>query len=353
MNYLFFTIFILFFLITIILFLVLFFYIKKNLKKDNVDDQQNEKLLNLERRITDLMISQLNTVNTSVSNTQKDINSQIQNFTKETVKVQEFLKQTNTNMEKFSDFQDLFKAPKLRGEWGEAQLYHLLAQYYPKEIFKEQYIFSNGEKVDAVFNLPDKKMLPIDSKFPLENFQKYMDTQNEAEKTSLKKVFIEDVKKQIDQIANKYILPSENTVDYALMYIPAEAIYYEVISNLDKDYGIMKYAWSKKIIITSPNTLFLTLRIIEHWFQDTKLSEETHNIIKKLNLIIKDSTTLDVSFKKLGKHLSDTLSAYESSQKRLDLMSKKVGKLIDYKEKAEDLIENDELSISENNNQNS
>ena len=244
-------------------------------------------------------------------------------------------------MEGLSSFQDLFKTPKLRGEWGEAQLYHLLSQYYPKEIFQEQYTFSNGEKVDAIFKLPDKKILSIDSKFPLDNFARYMDTQNDQERNSLKKVFIEDVKKQIDQIATKYILPSENTVDYALMYIPAEAIYYEIISNLDKEYSVMKYAWGKKIIITSPNTLFLTLRIIEHWFQDTKLSEETHNIIKKLNLIIKDSSSLDTSFAKLGKHLSDTMSAFESSQKRLDLMSKKVTRLMDYKEKAEDLIDID------------
>ncbi len=341
MSPIFLAIFIVFFVITIASVIMLFLYIKNNIQKTPIDEKQNEKLLDLERRITDLMISQLNNVNTSVSNTQKDINSQIQSFTRETIKVQEFLKQTNTKMEGLSSFQDLFKTPKLRGEWGEAQLYHLLSQYYPKEIFQEQYTFSNGEKVDAIFKLPDKKMLSIDSKFPLDNFARYMDTQNDQERNSLKKVFIEDVKKQIDQIATKYILPSENTVDYALMYIPAEAIYYEIISNLDKEYSVMKYAWGKKIIITSPNTLFLTLRIIEHWFQDTKLSEETHNIIKKLNLIIKDSSSLDTSFTKLGKHLSDTMSAFESSQKRLDLMSKKVTRLMDYKEKAEDLIDID------------
>ena len=341
MSPIFLTIFIVFFVITIASVIMLFLYIKNNIQKTPVDEKQNEKLLDLERRITDLMISQLNNVNTSVSNTTKDINSQIQSFTRETIKVQEFLKQTNTKMEGLSSFQDLFKTPKLRGEWGEAQLYHLLSQYYPKEIFQEQYTFSNGEKVDAIFKLPDKKILSIDSKFPLDNFARYMDTQNDQERNSLKKVFIEDVKKQIDQIATKYILPSENTVDYALMYIPAEAIYYAIISNLDKEYSVMKYAWGKKIIITSPNTLFLTLRIIEHWFQDTKLSEETHNIIKKLNLIIKDSSSLDASFSKLGKHLSDTMSAFESSQKRLDLMSKKVTRLMDYKEKAEDLIDID------------
>ncbi|HRZ29599.1 MAG TPA: hypothetical protein P5052_02455 [Candidatus Paceibacterota bacterium] len=94
----------------------LFLYFKKNINKNTTDDKQDEKLLNLERRLTDLMINQLNNVNTSVSSTTKNINDQIQNFTRETVKVQEFLKQTNTKMEDISSFQDLFKTPKLRGE---------------------------------------------------------------------------------------------------------------------------------------------------------------------------------------------------------------------------------------------
>ncbi len=310
----------------------LFLYFKKSFGKTPIDEKQNEKLLDLERHLTDLMINQLNNVNNSVTSTTRDINSQIQNFTRETVKVQEFLKQTNTKMEDISSFQDLFKTPKLRGEWGEGQLYHLLSEYYPEELYSKQYLFNNGEKADAIFRLPDKKILAIDSKFPLDNFKKYMETQNELERNSFKKVFISDVKTLVDQIASKYIVPSENTVDYALMYIPAEAIYYEIINHLDREYNIMSYAWSKKIVITSPNTLFLTLRIIEHWYKDTKLSQETHNIINKLNFIIKDSQILDDSFKKLGKHLSDTNSAFEASQKRLDLMSKKVGKLVDFSE---------------------
>jgi len=116
MSPIFLAIFIVFFVITIASVIMLFLYIKNNIQKTPVDEKQNEKLLDLERRITDLMISQLNNVNTSVSNTTKDINNQIQSFTRETIKVQEFLKQTNTKMEGLSSFQDLFKTPKLRGE---------------------------------------------------------------------------------------------------------------------------------------------------------------------------------------------------------------------------------------------
>jgi peptidoglycan hydrolase CwlO-like protein len=105
-----------FFIVNILAMIGIFSYFRKSLSKGNVDDKQNEKLLDLERHLTDLMINQLNNVNNSVTTTTRNINDQIQNFTRETVKVQEFLKQTNTKMEDISSFQDLFKTPKLRGE---------------------------------------------------------------------------------------------------------------------------------------------------------------------------------------------------------------------------------------------
>ena len=87
----------------------------------------------------------------------------------------------------------------------------------------------------------------------------------------------------IDDISSKYILPSENTVDFALMYIPAEAIYYEIVNNIGKDFDLVNYAWSKRVILTSPNTIYLTLRTIEHWFKDTQISRQTQDILKRLN----------------------------------------------------------------------
>jgi DNA recombination protein RmuC len=101
-------------------------------------------------------------------------------------------------------------------------------------------MFASGEKVDAIFYLPDKKILPIDSKFPSENFVKYLETQEEDERKKYMKIFLSDVKKRIDEISSKYILPSENTVDYAIMYVPAEAIYYEMINNMSS--SILDYA---------------------------------------------------------------------------------------------------------------
>lgn len=196
-------------------------------------------------------------------------------------------------------------------------------------------MFSSGEKVDAVFYLPDKKILPIDSKFPSDNFSKYLETQEEGERKQFMKLFLSDVKKRIDEISFKYILPSENTVDYAIMYVPAEAIYYEMINNMDS--SILKYAWNKKIIITSPNTLFLTLRVIEHWFKDTKLSKETHLILNKIRKIYEDSVKLKEGFDKLGKHLSNASSAYESVVKRVDLLNNKIDKVLGISEEGDEV----------------
>lgn len=313
--------------------------------KNEVDKSQNDIIHDLERRITDLLSMQLNEVRGSLDFNNKNIHEQVNNFTKETTEVKDFLKQVNERIKDMSNFQDLFKTPKLRGQWGEAQLYHLLSQYYPKDLWQEQYLFSTGNQVDAIFKLPDGQILPIDAKFPSENFIKMMETENENDKKEYQKIFVSDVKKKIDEIATKYILPNENTVDYALMYIPAEAIYYELINTIDKEYNIMEYAWSKKIVITSPNTLFLTLRIIEHWFKDTKLSEETHLILKKLNVIIKDATKLSDNFRKLGNHISNAKSAYEETEDRMNKMTTRVAKLIDFKSGDNDV---EELNLSNN-----
>jgi DNA recombination protein RmuC len=127
------------------------------------------------------------------------------------------------------------------------------------------------------------------------------------------------------------------------MYIPAEAIYYELINTIDKDYNIMQYAWTKKIIITSPNTLFLTLRIIEHWFKDTKLSEEAHSILKKLNIIIKDATKLSDNFRKLGNHISNAKSSYDETEDRMTKMTSRVTKLMDFKGNKSKILEIEDI----------
>ncbi len=307
------------------------------LRKSKVDEKQSDSIKDLERRITDLMIGQLKEIRDSQNGVSKAMTDQISSFTKEATQIREELKQVQESVKDVSSFQEIFKSPKLRGQWGEASLDHILSQHFPEELYKRQYLFSSGEQVDSILKLPNGKVLPIDSKFPSENFTKMVEAGSDSERLAFQKKFIEDVKNRINEITLKYILPSEGTTDFALMYIPAEAIYYEVVNNIGKDFDLTSYAWSKKIILTSPNTIYLALRTIEHWFKDTQISRRTQEILKRLSKINQDATKLMTDFRKLGSHLGNAMSAYDSSEKRLSLFSDKVEKLLETKEEPKKL----------------
>ncbi|KKL50355.1 hypothetical protein LCGC14_2306320 [marine sediment metagenome] len=214
----------------------IFLYIKKS----RVDDNQSGAIRDLDMKLTSLITNQIKQIRDSQMGASQNLNNQIRLFTKETTHLKESLKQIYKKVEDVSSFQEIFKSPKLRGQWGEASLNFILTQHYPSELWKSQHAFSSGERVDAVLKLPDNKLLPIDSKFSSDNFERMIHSQSEDEKKTYRLRFLKDLKLRVDEISSKYILPSEGTVDFALMYIPAEAIYYEVMFNLrEQDLLIM------------------------------------------------------------------------------------------------------------------
>ncbi len=298
-------------------------------KKSRVDQRQTEAIRDLERRLTDVMINQLKEIRGSVDGTSKSMQDQIRSFTKESTQIREDLKQIQEKVKDVASFQEIFRAPKLRGQWGEASLEYILAQHFSKELYKTQYLFSSGEQVDTVLSLPNGKILPIDAKFPVENFEKMIHAGSETEKNFFKKSFLDDVKNRILEISSKYILPSEGTVDFALMYIPAEAVYYEMINQIGKEVDITAFAWQKRVVLCSPNTIYLTLRTIEHWFKDTQISKQTQDILKKLSRIHQDAEKLMENFRKLGSHIQNAKSAYDDSRDRLSLLDERVVKLVE------------------------
>lgn len=302
-------------------------------KKSKVDKTQTESIRDLERRLTDLMISQMKEIRDTQNGASKILHEQIRSFTKGTTQIREDIKQMQERVKDISTFQEIFKSPKLRGQWGESSLEHILGQHFPQELWKKQYIFTSGERVDAILKLPNGKILPIDSKFSSDNFERMINSVSEKEKVIHEKNFLRDIKNRIDEISTKYILPSEGTLDFALMYIPAEAIYYQIMFDLREE-NVANYAWTKKIVLTSPNTIYLTLRTIEHWFKDTQISKQTQQILKRLNRINQDAVKLEESFRKLGNHLRNAVSSYDNSEKRLSLFSDRVEKLLETREEA-------------------
>ena len=214
-------------------------------RKKGIDAKQSSAILDLERRITDLMSGQLKEIRGSVDNSSRLMMDRVRSFTEETTGLKKDLKHIQEKVGDISSFQEIFKSPKLRGLWGEASLQHILTEFFPQELWQTQYRFNSGDQVDAILKLPDGKILPIDSKFPFDNFEKMIRTENQEDKTRYQQLFIRDVKARIEEISSKYILPSERTVDFALMYIPAEAIYYEIMFRL-RNHNIPEYARKKK-----------------------------------------------------------------------------------------------------------
>ena len=304
------------------------------LRKSRTDEKQSDAIEDLKIRLAEMM-GFLKEMSGSVNGTSQAMQSQMKSFTQEATQIRDDLKQVQEAVKDVSSFQEIFKSPKLRGQWGEASLEHILSQHFPKELFKTQYLFSSGEQVDAVLKLPNSRVLPIDSKFPSENFEKMITAVSETEKNFFKKNFLEDVKNRVNEIASKYILPAEGTTDFAFMYIPAEAIYYEIINNIGREVDIASFAWSKHIILTSPNGLYKDLRTIEHWFRDTQISRQTQEILKKLGRVHQDSEKLMEDFRKLGSHLRNAGTAYDDSNKRLSLLDEKVEKLVEIGETPE------------------
>jgi len=313
----------------------IFFLVKRGggYNKEKIDVAQNEAILSLERRFTDLMTELKGTVDGKLTEIRGNFDknsgqmyTQMTSFTRETVQIKQELQQVQEVMKGISTFQEFFKAPKLRGQWGEASLEHILSEFFPKELYQRQYLFSSGEQVDAILKLPNGKILPIDAKFNFDNFRKMVETESKEEREIFRKKFLEDAKIEVQRIAGKYILPSENTVDFALMYVPAEAVYYEI--NTSRDTDLVSFARSKKVMMVSPNTIYLTLKTIEDWVKDTQISKQTQEILKRLNKIQQDSEKLMEDFRKLGNHLSNASSAYENSEKRLSLFDEKVKNLL-------------------------
>jgi DNA recombination protein RmuC len=301
------------------------------LRKSRVDQVQSDAIRDLERRLTDLMIGQLKEMRDSQVGVSQAMHEQISSFTKEATQIKEELNKVQERVKDVSTFQEIFKSPKLRGQWGEASLEHILSQHFPEELYKIQHLFSSGEQVDAVLKLPNGRILPIDSKFPSENFAKMIEASGD-EREVFQKRFIEDIKGHVDKIASKYIIPSESTVEFALMYIPAEAIYYEIVNNIGREFNLANYAMSKRVVMTSPNTIYLTLRTVEHWFKDTQISRQTQEILKRLDRVQQDAAKLMNDFRKLGSHLRNAVSSYDSSEKRLSMFSDRVERLKELKE---------------------
>jgi DNA recombination protein RmuC len=220
--------------------------------------------------------------------------------------------------------ENILGGSKTRGNFGETTLERLLEDSLAPTQYSKQYRFRTGEAADAVIHLRDRKLMAIDSKFPLDAFQ-----QIEAEGEEARKRFVSAVKLHADSIAKKYIVPDEDTLDLALMFVPSEAVYYELLgSNDSRGLAVDAYCRSKKVIPVSPNTLYAHLSVIAMGLRGMQIEENAKRLAANLTGMRKQMDTFCDQFERLGTHLKNAQQCYVEADKRFDKASNTLDSLL-------------------------
>ena len=211
-----------------------------------------------------------------------------------------------------SALQDVLQPPKLRGNFGELLLEQLLMQIMPAAYYTMQHRFKNGDFVDAVIRTPEG-LVPIDSKFPIESFRRLLEASTDEERDRQRKVFLRDVRDRIEEVA-KYIRPEEKTLDFALMYIPAENIYYETIVGTD-DNSPMTFALERNVHLVSPNTFHAFLQALVRGLRGLRVEENAKEIIARLSQLKLEFGKFRQEFEVLGTHVGRAKNKYDDLDK--------------------------------------
>jgi DNA recombination protein RmuC len=224
--------------------------------------------------------------------------------------------------------QQVLRPPKARGGFGELLLGNLLRDRLPAEAYSLQYGFKSGERVDAVIRVD--RLAPIDAKFPLDNFERLVDAPDDAERELHEKAFARDVKGHIDAIAGKYIRPDEGTYDFAFMYLPSEAIYYELVCG--KTGTLLTYAHEKRVLPVSPTTLTAYLQVVLLGLKGLQIEQHAHEVMAYCAQLQKDFGRFKEDFDLVGKHLGNAQNKFGDAEKRLDRFETKLDQAVDSRE---------------------
>lgn len=289
--------------------------------------RQTELFQQAQKAMSEQLNAITRTVNENLSQTQGNITSQLSQtgsvvgeIQKKLGALEESTRQMKDIGKDIASLQDILRAPKLRGNLGEFLLEDLLQQVFPAGNYTMKYSFSNNVQVDAVIRLGDW-VIPVDAKFPLEAFQRLLAAPEDESRKKSKKEFIKSVKTRIDEIADKYIRPDEGTFDFALMYIPAENVFYETMisdSLTEKNYEIFNYAMSRHVIPVSPNSFYAYLMAIAFGLKGLKIEQQTKEILKNLGKVQDSFVHFYADFSLLGKHIGNAGSKYDETARKAD-----------------------------------
>lgn len=286
----------------------------------------NERIAELGRIMNDSTSRVQDSVQKQLSDTFKIVRDVTEGLTK--------LDETNRQVVSFADqlqnLQDILKNPKQRGILGEYYLETVLQNVMPPGSFQMQYAFQSGEIVDAVVFIKDR-IVPIDSKFSLDNYNRILETNDVTEKERLEKLFKQDLKLRIDE-TSKYVRPAENTMDFAFMFIPSEGIYYDLLINQvgtvkTNTRDLIEYAFSKKVIIVSPTSFLAYLQTVLQGLKSLQIEEKIQDVVKNVGELSKHLGAYREYQSKLGNALGTVVNHYNATEKEFKKIDKDVLKI--------------------------
>jgi DNA recombination protein RmuC len=281
--------------------------------RDFKDSQAGDKSL--------LLINQnMQGLGERLDKTTEAINTRLDKAAQFIASVQKEMGTVGERFKRFEEFNDLLH-PKLRGLIGERIMSDMLSQTFPAAQFDEQYRFKNGEIVDAIIRTK-AGILPVDSKFPLDNFQQIANAPTDADRAAATKSFAKAVKKHIDDIATKYILPEEGTVNFAVMYVPSENIYYQMVT--DDEGALLEYAKKKGVLVTSPNGFFFMMRIVYMSLERERMQEQALKIWEILKGLQHENIRFRGDLDLVARHIGNAKSAMDTAYKGYDRLTAKM-----------------------------
>jgi DNA recombination protein RmuC len=283
----------------------------------SVDDRIAGMETTLDRRLTELdsrVDRRLDGLDNRLLSTQKSAGDTATRIAEKLGNVESATAQMLARASDLARLEQALRPPKARGSFGELLLGNLLRDSLPAEAYTLQYGFKSGERVDAVIHV--EKLVPVDAKFPLDNFQRLVDAQDDGERTLHEKAFARDVKIHIDAISTKYIRPAEGTYDFALMYLPAEAVYYELVGG--KTGALYGYAIERRVMPVSPTTFHAYLNVIALGLKGLQIERHAQDVMAYCAQLVKDFDRFRGDFEVVGKHIGNAQSKYAEADRRLE-----------------------------------
>lgn len=332
------------------LFIILWLLIKQPFSGHKKDDQA---LLMLQNQLTEVRKTLDSKLGESTQVLQRQFSDSaniIRNVTEKLTKLDETNRQVVNFADQLKNLQDILKNPKQRGILGEYYLETVLKNVLPPNNFQMQYAFKDGTIVDAVIFI-GKKIIPIDSKFSLENYNRLLETHDENERIRFEAAFRQDLKNRIDE-TSKYIKPGEGTMDFAFMFIPSEGIFYDILINKigtvnAKD--LVEYAFNdKKVIIVSPTSFFAYLQTVMQGLRALKIEESAKEIRKNVEQLERHISSYETYLKKLGNNLGTSVNMYNQAYKEFGKIDKDVLKITGKSKKVEPMILDKPKDFEEN-----